>query len=249
MMFLPLVTLISLVLAVIMTAIAWRVSQEERRRSEARVAALAADIHDAGAGVRPDVSSLDGDLPMRSSRETAITTSSGDMFVVPSSAKTGTRLATVVTIGLLVFGSAAAVAVVFGRSSGHDLTPAGVNRQSGNAAAQAATPNPPAAVPLELVALGHERDGDRLTVRGVIRNPSAGAEVRGLTAVVFLFKDDGGFVGSGRAVIASPALVPGGESAFVVTMAGANDVARYRVSFRTEDRVVPHVDRRDQDKG
>ena len=36
MMFLPLVTLISLVLAVIMTAIAWRVSQEERRRSEAR---------------------------------------------------------------------------------------------------------------------------------------------------------------------------------------------------------------------
>jgi len=248
-MFLPLVTLISLVLAVIMTAIAWRVSQEERRRSEARVAALAADIHDAGAGVRPDVSSLDGDLPMRSSRETAITTSSGDMFVVPSSAKTGTRLATVVTIGLLVFGSAAAVAVVFGRSSGHDLTPAAVNRQSGNAAAQAATPNPPPAVPLELIALGHERDGDRLTVRGVIRNPSAGAEVRGLTAVVFLFKDDGGFVGSGRAVIASPALVPGGESAFVVTMAGATDVARYRVSFRTEDRVVPHVDRRDQDKG
>ena len=152
-------------------------------------------------------------------------------------------------MSFLVFGSAAAVAVVVGRSSGHDLTPAGVNRQSGNAAAQAATPNPPAAVPLELVALGHERDGDRLTVRGVIRNPSAGAEVRGLTAVVFLFKDDGGFVGSGRAVIASPALVPGGESAFVVTMAGATDVARYRVSFRTEDRVVPHVDRRDQDKG
>jgi hypothetical protein len=245
-MFLPLVTLISLVLAVIMTAIAWRVSQEERRRSEARVAALAADIHDAGAGVRPDVWSLDGDLPMRSSRDTAITTSSGDMFVVPSSAKTGTRLATVVTIGLLVFGSAAAVAVVFGRSSGHDLTRAGVNHQSGNGAGQAATPNPPAAVPLELIALGHERDGDRLTVRGIIRNPSAGAEVRSLTAVVFLFKDDGGFVGSGRAVIASPALVPGGESAFVVTLAGATDVARYRVSFRTEDRVVPHVDRRDQ---
>jgi hypothetical protein len=157
----------------------------------------------------------------------------------------------VVTIGLLVFGSAAAVAVVFGRSSGHDLRPAGVKEQSGNGAGQAATPNPPAVVPLELVALGHERDGDHLTVRGIIRNPAAGAEVRGLTAVVYLFKDDGGFVGSGRAVIASPALVPGGESAFVVTMAGATDVARYRVSFRTEDRVVPHVDRRDrvQDKG
>jgi hypothetical protein len=250
-MFLPLVTLISLVLAVIMTAIAWRVSQEERRRSKARVAALAADIHDAGAGVRPDRSPLDGDLPMRSSPEAAVTMPFSDMFVVPPSATTGTRLATVVTIGLLVFGSAAAVGVVFGRSSGRDLMPAGVNEQGGNSAVQAATPNPPAAVPLELVALGHERDGDHLTVRGIIRNPAAGAEVRGLTAVVFLFKDDGGFVGSGRAVIASPALVPGGESAFVVTMAGATDVARYRVSFRTEDRVVPHVDRRDrvQDKG
>jgi flagellar basal body-associated protein FliL len=244
-MFLTLVTLISLVLAVIMTVIAWRVSQEERRRSEARVAALAADIHEAGAGVRSDVSSLEADLPIRSRREVPITAPSGDMFVVPSSAKAGTRLATVVTIGLLVFGSAAAVAVVFGRSSGHDLAPAGVNGQSAKAAAQAPTPNPPAAVPLELLALGHDRDGDRLTVRGIVRNPAVGPAVHRLTAVVFLFKDDGGFVGSGRADIASPSLVPGGESAFIVTVAGATDVARYRVSFRTDDRVVPHVDRRD----
>ena len=46
MLFLLLVTLISLLLAVIMSVIAWRVAGEERRRSDARVAALAADIHD-----------------------------------------------------------------------------------------------------------------------------------------------------------------------------------------------------------
>jgi hypothetical protein len=37
---------------------------------------------------------------------------------------------------------------------------------------------------------------------------------------------------------------PGTESVFVVTVPGAADVGRYRVSFRSDDRIVPHVDRR-----
>ena len=40
-----LVTLTSMLLAAIMSLIAWRAAGDERRRSEARVAALAADIH------------------------------------------------------------------------------------------------------------------------------------------------------------------------------------------------------------
>jgi hypothetical protein len=101
-------------------------------------------------------------------------------------------------------------------------------------------------VPVELLALGHDRDGDRLTVRGVVRNPSAGRAVDRMTAVVFLYNRDGGFLTSGRAGIDSTALLAGGESAFVVVIPGASDVGRYRVSFRTDDRVVPHVDRRDR---
>ena len=46
---------------------------------------------------------------------------------------------------------------------------------------------PLAAAPLELIALGHERDADGLTVRGVLRNPSSGSEISHLTAVVLLF--------------------------------------------------------------
>ena len=34
------------------------------------------------------------------------------------------------------------------------------------------------------------------------------------------------------------------EATFVVTVPGAGAVDRYRVSFRTDDRIVPHVDRR-----
>jgi hypothetical protein len=51
-------------------------------------------------------------------------------------------------------------------------------------------------------------------------------------------------VASGRAAIDGSALGPGAESTFVVTLPGAGDVGRYRVSFRTGDRVVSHVDRR-----
>src|ERR671934_630112 len=41
---LVLVTLLSLALAAVMTTLAWRLAREERRRSEARVAALASEI-------------------------------------------------------------------------------------------------------------------------------------------------------------------------------------------------------------
>jgi hypothetical protein len=69
--------------------------------------------------------------------------------------------------------------------------------------------------------------------------------VQHLTAVVFLLKRDGSFLSSGRAAIDPSTLRPGNESPFVVTVSGAGDIGRYRVSFRTDDRVVPHVDRRD----
>src|SRR5438270_7315600 len=40
-----LVTLLSLALATVMTVLAWRLAREQRRRSDARIAALAAEIH------------------------------------------------------------------------------------------------------------------------------------------------------------------------------------------------------------
>jgi hypothetical protein len=70
--------------------------------------------------------------------------------------------------------------------------------------------------------------------------------VRQLTAVVFLFNHDGGFVASGRAAVDAAPLVPGADAVCRHTIPGAVDVGRYRVSFRTDDRVVPHVDRRDR---
>jgi hypothetical protein len=103
-----------------------------------------------------------------------------------------------------------------------------------------------AAPPLELVALGHERVGDQLTVRGAVRNPSSTGMDR-LTAVVLLLTPEGDLLTSGHAAIDALALESGGESTFVVTLPAAGDVGRYRVSFRAGDRLVSHVDRRHEE--
>jgi hypothetical protein len=102
----------------------------------------------------------------------------------------------------------------------------------------------PARAPLELIALEHDRDDSRLVVRGIVRNPASTITLKGLTAVVLVFSRDGGFIASGRAAAAVTALAPGAETPFVVTLPDADSVDRYRVSFRTDDRIVPHVDRR-----
>lgn len=220
-------TAVALLVAIVMSVIAWRMSAEERRRSSARVAALAADIHDADFDFRPAESSD----PAHESVPPA------DLFATAQPAQSGSRLATVIACGVIVVGGLATVGLLLSSGS-HAATRAAAASQT----TPAGLPNP---VPLELLALGHERVGDDLTVRGVIRNPSSGVAVDRLTAVVFVFNRDGGFVTSARAIVESPALVPGGESRFVVTVPSASDAGRFRVSFRTDDRVVPHVDRRE----
>lgn len=264
MMFLLIVTLTSMLLAAIMSVIAWRIAGDERRRSEARVTALSAEIHDihdipkavparvaifaqAGASRRADVGILaepprlkpaiaragqrwDEELELRPGGRAAVR---ANLFVAQQ-ALSGSRPFAVMAGGALVFGAAVAMAILFG----------GRFSRAPRSANPVAVAAPAAALPLELVALGHERVGDQLTVRGVVRNPASGAGMDRLTAVVFLFTSDGGFLASGRAAVESPALHPGGESAFVVTVPGAADVGRYRVSFRTDDRIVPHLDRR-----
>ena len=100
-------------------------------------------------------------------------------------------------------------------------------------------------LPLELVSLRQARDGETLTVSGTVRNPSGATDRRQVAAVAFLFDRKGSFVASGRAPLDYQALAPGDESPFVITVSGAADVSRYRVSFREGDDVLPHVDRRE----
>ena len=264
MTFLLMVTLTSMLLAAIMSVIAWRISGEERRRSEARVAALAAEIHGGAAplaapsGVERHAEIVSRDEPPRLKSVSAARraprqwdddlqlrpvgwTPPGARLFAEQPARSGSRSAAVIGAGALVLGTAVALALVLSGGSNSIARPANQPTPASAASLAAVAPAPE---PLELVALDHERDGDRLTVRGAVRNPPSGAARDRVTAVVFLFNHDGGFLSSGRAAVESPTLNPGGESTFAVTIPDAGDVGRYRVSFRTDDRILPHVDRR-----
>jgi hypothetical protein len=207
---------IAISVAAAMTALVLRLVFEERRRSAARVAALEADIY-------------------RTEEE--------DILVLhdpPSLARNSARLPgdsarpQPLSLAPLVAVFAAMAFALFAGVSRYRALSSEPARPAAQAADQV----------LQLLSLDHEQANDRLTVRGVVRNPPRGSEVDHLTAVVLLFNQQGGFLTSGRSPIESATLQPGTEAKFVVTVPGAADVGKYRVSFRTDDRVVPHVDRR-----
>ena len=135
------------------------------------------------------------------------------------------------------FAAAAALAIV---------SSAGAAERRARPARGARSPRRAGARPLELVALGHERDGDRLTVRGVVRNPAAGAAMDGLTAVVVPVQPRRRLPDQRpRASRSADARARAANRRSSSRVPGAADVGRYRVSFRTDDRIVPHVDRRE----
>lgn len=190
---------------------------EQWRRSDARVAALAAAIHDDAHAIREPA----------------------DLFAPAAQARW--RPAAVLAFGVLAVGCVAALFVVF--SGAHSIGGAPI----AGAGPAAQTAAPVAGAPLELVALTSNRDADRLVVRGSIRNPSAGAGLTHLTAVVLLFDRNGASVATGRADVDAATLAPGMEAPFTVALPASGGVSRYRISFRTTepiDRIVPHVDRR-----
>jgi hypothetical protein len=222
-MALIIITVVSLVIAAAMSVVAWRLARDERRRSEARVSALAADIHG------------EGPSPVRVS----------DSFFAEERSRTPGSPFRALGIGVLVVGTAIAL-VVFASGS---------PRSSVAAAPTAATPSRPVAAPsmvseapgvapLELVKLGHEREGDRLIVRGVVRYPT-GTDVANLAAIVTVFNSQGDIAASGQGLVAGARPAAAGvESTFVVTVPGARDVARYRVAFKSNERIIAHLDRR-----
>jgi hypothetical protein len=100
---------------------------------------------------------------------------------------------------------------------------------------------------LELMSLHQEMQDGTLKISGLVRNPRGGVPQERLTAVVFFFDGQGGFLSSTRAPLDYRALAPGEESPFQLSAPAPAGVARYRVSFRRDEgAVVPHIDRRQQ---
>jgi hypothetical protein len=241
-------TVVSLAAAVVLGAAAWRLSREARVRSAARIAALAAaaDADDAAESprmMRPGdfvapaapVSSVAAVAPLAAPWAPARATAPlGDSFLggslaAPSGA--GQRGLAIAAAVLFVTILAGGYHMVFGGGASSATAPASVGADAS----------------LELVSLRHERQGAGLAITGLVRNPVSGRAVEKLAAVVFLFDQQGAFVKSSRADVDFTKLAPGDESPFVITLDAPSNVARYRVSFRNDAGVVPHIDRRGQE--
>ena len=102
-------------------------------------------------------------------------------------------------------------------------------------------------LPVELLSLGHRRQGDYLAVSGSIRNPRGGKGREKLSVQATVFDRTGAVVGTGQTPLPVEGLPPGGETPFTISLPDADLIDRYRVSFMEDGSKLPHVDRRGPD--
>jgi hypothetical protein len=247
------ITLVSAATAIVAVASARRLQRHDRERSEARVAALAsaAETHGTRDGGWTAVSgewqwNPEPSQPRHALAETGpianftprVSTfeaqpATGAFFgTVEREAPSGSRLPMLAAAALLVILGGALAFLNTSDSSDTTATVALVNHTE----------------PLELVALGHARETSVLIISGTVRNPSSGAKVEGLTAVISLLDRSGALVSTKDVPLDYRALKPGEEAPFKVSIPDPGSIARYRVSFRAGTDVVPHVDRRTDTK-
>ena len=209
------ITSISLVGGCAAALIAWRAVRDNRQRSEARVARLAAIIHDAEPADSNPVAAPHLLEEFTEARQ------GGPRPLI---------LAGIVALAALLI-------VVLLQPSLRSRT---TDQSQGQIKLQARAPSS-----IELVSLVHERtpSGD-LDLRGEVHNTERGASLENVTAVAMLFDQQGAFLASARAPLEANTVTRGGEATFVIRVPGATEAGRYRVSFRSHDHIIPHVDRR-----
>ena len=210
----PLVVALSLAVVALAGTLLYR-ARLERRRSEARVATLAAALDDPLWDTPWAVEETAGDMPARQTVS----------FTVPEEVHSS-RIPAFAVAAIVVL-SASAILVI-GMNSG------------GRSARHAA---PVKASSIELVSMRHALDGETLIVSGLVRNPAATA-TPALSAVVSVVGRDGQIVARGESPLDPAMLEPGKETNFRVSVPRVSDPGRYRVAFVNGSHIVPHVDRR-----
>lgn len=254
------VTAVALAMAAGMAVVVVKLLAEERARSEARVNALARmaayPLGDSSAprnvvasvrhtAAAPPASQLPQAAPPMPLDDLEIRSASGvvhrgaDLFAdAEQPSPWGRRVAVIASLAVIAVGIG--WVAVSGRTR---QTPSAPSPSS-----HVQNLEPGDAMPLELLALRHAQETERLVITGLIQNPRSAAPLSHVVATAFLFGPDGTFITSSRAPLDLTTLTPGVESPFVVSVPVTGQVARYRVGFRTEDgRVIAHIDKRGPD--
>jgi hypothetical protein len=236
------VTLVSLVLATSLAAVAWKLMRDHRRFAAARVDALVAlaaadEPRDAVAPGMPlfEASLDDFDLnraPM------AIDAPATAMFATAPAPGARRRLS--LALGMV------AVVVAAGAGTAWAVHTSGATFLSTVLRAASISETAASVRPLELRSLTHELDDTgHFVVAGLVADPAGGRTFEDVVVVVYLFDERGQCFANSRAAIASTTLRAGDESRFEVRVPATAPVSRYRIGFRLPDGdTVAHVDKR-----
>jgi hypothetical protein len=259
------VTLVSVAIAATLGAVIAKLLRDERRRSDARVAALTEmaeteswsepAIVEAPARIQPRPATLQA-RPATLEPRIAVQTAGahirmsaddlelnqvepvapvGELFVQPERRSPWLPRLGVAAALVLVVTAIGFLAFSRARSGGAAIEATAVEPVAAQAPARS----------LELLSLTHQQQVEALTISGLVQNPRDGLPLSKITVTAFLFAADGSFLASGRAPLDFTVLRPGDESPFVISVPVQRPVARYRVGFRDEEgRIIGHVDRR-----
>ena len=218
-MTMTLVAIVAIAAACGLAVVVWAQRRDAQERSAARVAALAAAVDGRSGPALAPAGSLDAFDTIDAFAERPAFASSWQAPAMPS--RRGWIMAAGALPLLLILVALFATRGTRPASS----TPAARQPQS-----------------LELLAMHHDRSGDRLTVTGTVR--VRGRDTAPVTAVVTGRDSAGRIVARADAPLDDASLDIGGESSFQVSVAGAHDVSRYQVRFETPLGPVTHIDRR-----
>src|SRR5262245_8808498 len=180
-------TALSLAAAAGFGFLSWRVGREQRQREQARVAALAtamagpASVRGRGETDSPSMlrgfgesAPRLGELPSETDAAEA-RVAIGSVFERATEGLRGRPAIKAAVVGAMV------VTIVIGAMIGAHMSDATAESTRPTRHEATATSVP---APLELMSMRHQRQGTTLTVSGLVRNPSQGAAMNGLTAVV-----------------------------------------------------------------
>lgn len=219
------VTVLALLMTIAMGVVTSRLVRGERRRSAARLAALAGEFKRQSSGPQfPTQTTQPSEMPADS--EAGPRT---ELFGARVELADGgvNRVARIAAAGLImaVMASIVATALIIRPQD---------NRADNEAEAGAL---------VELTALTHKQQGGRLAISGTVRNSLGGPDQERLSVLATAFDDEGFVVASGRAPLTIERLPPGTELGFAVSLQ-TEQAQRFRISFVVDDATVPHLDRR-----
>ena len=242
------VTVLALLLTIGMGVVTWRLVREERRRSAARLAALAAELK--ARGIVPASRRQPHVQPTVDRRAPMVDVAIDSLDEYHAEERVAHREEPEAPPGLFErrfesaggwahrltgIGVAGALLVVVVSVAIFAVPRGGAEENEPNRLDER--------VPVELLTLTHEREDGMLAISGTVRNPEDGLDEPQLSVLAMVFDDSGAMVASGRANLEAEILPAGSESSFTISFT-AEQASRYRISFLVDETTVPHLDRR-----